>query len=150
MILDTLENASLYTSLHPGISKAFVWLQATDLINISPGKYFIDEENIFVIVQEYETLDASDEQMEAHRKYIDVQYMIKGAEMVGISLLKDQTVSKVYEAETDFLLYADPPSFFAILSKGNFMIFFPTDLHMPCITIHEPAMVKKAVVKVRI
>jgi YhcH/YjgK/YiaL family protein len=61
-----------------------------------------------------------------------------------------QTISKPYEEETDFMLVADPPSFFANLTEGSFMIFYPTDLHMPCIKINEPAMVKKLVVKVRI
>jgi YhcH/YjgK/YiaL family protein len=148
MIIDSLDNASQYTLIHPGIAKAFAWLQITDLNTIVAGKYFIEGENIFALVQEYETLDAANEQMEAHKKYIDVQYLIKGKELVGLALLGNQTISKSYENETDFMLVADAPSFFATLSAGNFMIFYPTDLHMPCIKIDEPAMVKKVVVKV--
>lgn len=150
MILDSLENTRLYTSLHTGITKALAWLQATDLIALAPGRYFIEREDVFAIVQEYETVDAVKELMEAHKKYIDVQYMIKGAEMVGISLLKDQRISKPYETETDFLLFQDPPDFFAKLSEGNFMIFYPTDLLMPSISVSESLPVKKVVVKVSI
>ncbi|CAN5811826.1 YhcH/YjgK/YiaL family protein [soil metagenome] len=150
MILDTLENAHLYKSLHPGITKAFAWLQATNLITIASGKYIIDEESVFAIVQEYETLNAAGEQMEAHKKYIDVQYMIKGSEMVGLSITKHQTISKPYEAENDFMLFEEPPSFFARLYEGNFMIFYPTDLHMPGLNENKPAMVKKVVIKVRV
>jgi YhcH/YjgK/YiaL family protein len=148
MIIDTLTNANSYTLLHYRIEKAFEWLHSTELNNLTVGKYLIEEENVFAIVQEYKTLDAANEQMEAHKKYIDVQYMIKGEEMVGLSLLNNQTISKEYDYETDFLLVSDAPSFFATLSEGNFMIFFPTDLHMPCIKINEPALVKKVVVKV--
>ena len=150
MIIDTLTNASKYQSLNSGIAKAFDWLQQTDLNELEPGKYLIDEENIFAIVQEYQTLDSDNEQMEAHKKYIDVQYMIKGKEMVGLSLLNNQTISKEYNDETDFMLVADAPSFFAPLTEGNFMIFYPTDLHMPCIKIEETATVKKVVIKVRV
>jgi YhcH/YjgK/YiaL family protein len=150
MIIDTLANTNRYTSLHSGIAKAFEWLQSTELNNLTAGKYSIEDENVFAIVQEYKTLDAADEQMEAHKKYIDVQYMISGEEMVGLSLLNDQTISKEYDAEADFFLVSGSPSFFATLSEGNFMIFFPTDLHIPCIKINEPAPVKKVVVKVRI
>ena len=150
MIIDALNNANRYISLHPGIAKAFAWLQKTDLNAIIPGKYFIEAEDIFAIVQEYETLDIINEQMEAHKKFIDVQYMIKGEEQVGLALMNLQTISKPYEEETDFMLVADAPSFFANLTEGSFMIFYPTDLHMPCIKINEPAMVKKLVVKVRI
>ncbi|QEC65939.1 DUF386 domain-containing protein [Panacibacter ginsenosidivorans] len=148
MIIDRLDNAHHYSLMHSGIAKAFEWLQMTDLHTIDAGKYFIDAENIFAIVQEYETLDATNEQMEAHKKYIDVQYMINGEELVGLALLSNQAISKPYEEETDFLQVADAPSFFATLSAGNFMIFYPTDLHMPCIKINTPAMVKKVVVKV--
>lgn len=149
MIIDTLANTNRYISLHKDIAKAFEWLQSIELNNLPAGKYSIEDENIFAIVQQYKTLDAANEQMEAHKKYIDVQYMIKGEEMVGLSLLNNQTISKEYNDETDYFLVSDPPSFFATLNEGNFMIFFPTDLHMPCIKINKPLLVKKVVVKVR-
>ena len=150
MIIDTFANANRYTSLHYRIAKAFEWLQSTELDNLHAGKYVIEDDNVFAIVQEYKTLDAANEQMEAHKKYIDVQYIINGEEMVGLSLLNNQTISKEYDDETDYFLVSDPPSFFATLNEENFMIFFPTDLHMPCIKINEPALVKKVVVKVRV
>ena len=150
MIIDTLANINRYIELHNGITKAFEWLQSIELNNLTAGKYSIEDDNVFAIVQEYKTLDAANEQMEAHKKYIDVQYIIKGEEMVGLSLLNNQTISKEYDDETDYFLVSDPPSFFATLNEENFMIFFPTDLHMPCIKINEPALVKKVVVKVRV
>ena len=94
MIIDKLENAGRYILMHHGIAKAFSWLQITDLNTIVAGKYFIEGDNIFAIVQEYETLDAASEQMEAHQKYIDVQYMIRGEELVGLALLSNQAISK--------------------------------------------------------
>lgn len=148
MIIDTLNNAKKYQSLSPRIAKALDWLLRTNLKTLAVGKYSIEDENIFAIVQEYQTLDSDNEQMEAHKKYIDVQYMIKGKEIVGLSLLNNQTISKEYDAEKDFMLVADTPSFFAPLTEGNFMIFYPTDLHMPCIKITETATVKKVVIKV--
>lgn len=150
MIIDTLENASRYHALSNSITKAFDYLCNTDLKNITPGKYEIDGDNLFVIVQEYETLDAANEQMEAHKKYIDVQYMIDGAEQVGHAILKDQVPSTAYDEAADFMLFSEPPSFFSKLDTGMFMIFLPTDLHMPCIKINEPAIVKKAVIKVKV
>ena len=150
MIIDTLANINRYIELHNGITKAFEWLQSIELNNLTAGKYSIEDDNVFAIVQEYKTLDAANEQMEAHKKYIDVQYIINGEEMVGLSLLNNQTISKEYDDETDYFLVSDPPSFFATLNEENFMIFFPTDLHMPCIKINEPALVKKVVVKVRV
>ena len=67
MIIDTFANAKRYTSLHYRIAKAFEWLQSTELDNLHAGKYVIEDENVFAIVQEYKTLDAANEQMEAHK-----------------------------------------------------------------------------------
>ncbi|MEP7318480.1 MAG: YhcH/YjgK/YiaL family protein [Panacibacter sp.] len=150
MVIDILKNASRYYALSDSITTALDYLRNTGLKNIAPGKYEIDGENIFAIVQEYETLDATNEQMESHKKYIDVQYMIDGAELVGHTILKDQVPSTAYDEATDFMLFSEPPSFFSKLESGMFMIFFPTDLHMPCIKTEKPAVVKKIVVKVRI
>ena len=149
MIIDSLANIDRYQSLHPRFEIAFRFLRETDLNVIAAGKYVIEGEDVFCIVQEYETLDAANEQMESHKKYIDVQYMISGSELVGLATFSGQEISKPYDAETDFMLYADAPSFFAELSAGMFMIFFPTDLHMPCIRKGKPAIVKKIVVKVK-
>jgi YhcH/YjgK/YiaL family protein len=148
MIIDRLEHAARYYTEHARIEAAFHYLKTTDLTGIAPGKYPIDGDNLFAIVQEYDTMDSATEQMEAHRKYIDVQYMIAGAELVGHAMLNGQTISKEYDAATDFLLYADAPSFFTRMDAGTFMVFFPTDLHMPCIKDGDTAKVKKVVVKV--
>lgn len=150
MIIDTLENAGRYKTFSNGIATAFEYLHTTDLKNIAPGKYEIDGENIFAIVQEYQTLDAVNEQMEAHKKYIDVQYMIDGNEQVGLAILKGLVPSTAYDEATDFMLFSEPPSFFSKLESGMFMIFFPTDLHMPCIKINESTIVKKVVIKVKV
>ncbi len=150
MIIDQLSNTHLYAGISDKINKAFQYLQNTDLDNVAPGKYPIDGDNIFAIVQEYTTLDSADEKMEAHRKHIDVQYMIKGTELVGHMLLKDQVPCKVYDEQEDYMLFAEEPTFFTQMAAGTFMIFYPTDPHMPCIKEGEPAMVKKVVVKVKI
>jgi len=149
MIIDILKNADRY-SLNSGISKAFHWLQSADLKNIAPGKYEIEGEALFALVQEYETSDPATEQMEAHKKYIDVQYIIAGQERVGHAILKGQAISKAYNEAEDFMLFSDAPAFFSIFEAGMFMIFFPTDLHMPCIKNEQVSTVKKVVLKVGI
>jgi YhcH/YjgK/YiaL family protein len=150
MIIDVLENAGNYSSANPRISKAFEYLRSTDLDNLPVGKHAIKGDEIFAIVQEYRTIDTANEEMETHKKYIDVQYMIRGEELVGHSFLKDQARSKEYDEEQDFMLFPDTPSFFTKMAVGTFMIFFPTDMHMPCIKVHEAEMVKKVVIKVKV
>jgi YhcH/YjgK/YiaL family protein len=150
MVIDTLEHASLYYSIHSRIKAAFDYLQQTDLASTQPGKYPIDGDNIFAIVQEYDTLDMAAEQMESHKKYFDVQYIVSGEEQVGHALLASQAISKPYSEADDFMLYADKPDFFTYFHAGMFMVFFPHDLHMPCLHPGKPARVKKVVVKVAV
>ena len=150
MVVDRLSNAHLYYSIHTRIKQAFDYLQTTDLVAIAPGKYNIDGDLLFAIVQEYDTMDGVNEQMEAHRKHIDVQYMIHGEEQVGIALYAGQIPSKEYSADEDFMLFPNMPTFFTKMESGTFMIFLPTDLHMPCIKVDQVAKVKKVVVKVKL
>lgn len=150
MIADKLINASLYTDIHPLFTEAFEWLASTDLKNMQDGKHVLNGDQLFAIVQSYETKSSDAEQLEAHKRYIDIQYMIEGEEMVGISFLSDQQPSKEYSTEDDFWLTASAPSFFTKLSAGNFMIFYPTDLHMPCIQEHTSKAVRKVVIKVQV
>lgn len=150
MISESFQHAHKYSILHPLFSKAFDWISNTNLESIEPGKYEIEGDKLFAIVQQYETSEAATQQMEAHKKYIDIQYMIMGEELVGLSFLHKQKIAVPYNEATDFLEVSDPPSYFAPLSSGNFMIFYPTDLHMPCISIAETTSVKKAVIKVMI
>ena len=150
MIIDLLNNCAKYKTVHKRLDDAFHFLQTTDLKALATGRHLIDNEDLYAVVEEYETLESANEEMESHRKYIDVQYMINGAELVGHTFLKDQAISKEYSAENDFILYADDPTFFTKMNAGTFMVFFPTDLHMPGIKIDEPGWVKKIVIKVRV
>ena len=150
MILDTLQNAQLYYGLGPKFIKAFEYLAHTDLTKLEKGKYEIDGTDIFAIVNEYETVDASREQMESHKKYIDLQYMVKGVELMGHDFLQQQAPSKVYDEEKDFMLFAEQPAFFSKLEQHHFAIFFPTDLHMPNIMNGKSMQVKKVVVKISV
>ena len=150
MILDTLANAHRYYGLGPKFVRAFQYLQETDFSRVAKGKYALDGDDIFAIVNEYDTIDTAGEQMESHKKYIDVQYVASGVERVGHDFMGDKTPSQAYDAETDFMLFAEPPAFFTILDHGQFAVFFPTDLHMPNLRVVGPVAVKKVVVKISV
>jgi len=150
MILDILENARLYYGLGPKFVKAFEYLAQTDLAALDKGKYAIDGDNIFAIINEYDTVDAGQEQMESHKKYIDVQYIVHGEELIGHDILQQQQPSRAYDEQADYMLFAEKPAFFSRLEQNHFAIFFPSDLHMPNIRIDAPARVKKVVIKISV
>jgi len=148
MIIDKIKNHKLYASLSPIISIAFDYINNTDLSSLESGKYEIENENIFALVQEYNTKNREDCKLEGHFKFIDLQYIISGTEFMGVSALNNQIqISK--SEERDIAFYEGDPTFFR-LDKGMFAIFFPDDLHMPGIKVSQSSNVKKVVVKIRI
>lgn len=148
MIIDSVDNIETYTGLGDGISAALRHIATADFDNIEPGRYDIDGDNMFVIVSDYTSKHINECQLEAHRKYIDVQYMAKGVEWVGYAPLKYQSPAAEYNEKKDYALFTGEASFIK-LEKGMFAIFFPKDIHMPG-TGDKPAPVRKVVVKVKI
>ena len=149
MIKDKLKNSETYCNLSENIKKGFAWLQENDLENLPDGKYEIDGAKVYASVQTYETkLDAK---YESHRIYIDIQYMIKGEEKIGVTDLANCVTCIDYDNERDLEFYdiKTDDEYFK-LSTGEFLVFYPQDAHKPSIAINEPKTVKKVVVKVAV
>ncbi|MDD5712401.1 MAG: YhcH/YjgK/YiaL family protein [Smithellaceae bacterium] len=146
MIIDRIGNIGSYLHLDKGIAAALEYVRNADFSTIAPGKYEIDGDRMFAIVSEYTTQDRRNCKLEAHRKYIDVQYVVTGSEWFGYAPLHDRIPASAYSDEQDEALYDGEASFIKF-GAGMFAIFFPEDLHMPG-TGKEPTKVKKVVVKV--
>src|SRR3970040_758749 len=101
MIIDKIENANIYKNFGERINKAFDFIENTDLKNLNPGKYEIEGKNIFALISEYQTKPESEGKLEAHRKYIDVQYVISGEERMGYAPLDKQEIIEKYKEEND-------------------------------------------------
>jgi len=148
MILDHLNNASKYSLLNPGFSQAFAWLDETGLETIEPGRYPITGEDVYAQVSEYTTKPETECRPESHRKYTDIQVMVKGKERIGWEPLGNQNVSVPYNVEADIQFYAGHPDTIE-LQAGYFAVFFPHDIHMPCIETGGLQLVRKIVIKVK-
>lgn len=149
MIIDKLSNSQLYSSIGERINKAFTYLKQTDFSNIELGKYKIDSDNIFCLVNEYNTKDESEGKLEAHKKYIDVQFVVKGRELMGYAPLENQKIINEYNEQNDITFFEGERSFTKV-EAGMFAIFFPNDLHMPGINVGDSEFVKKIVIKVKV
>jgi YhcH/YjgK/YiaL family protein len=147
MILDRLENAKHYFGLHPHIDEALTFLINGEFNQLPLGRHSINP-NLDAIIDEYETQAADTSQYEAHQRYIDVQYLIAGDEYMGIAPLTNQQPSQPYNDNEDYALYQIAGQMIHVKS-GMFVIFFPTDLHMPCIGT-PPRKIKKVVMKARV
>jgi YhcH/YjgK/YiaL family protein len=147
MVIDTLANSARYECLHPRFKAAFAFLRRADLDAIALGRTEIDGSALFALTQAYETKPIQEGKLEAHRKYIDIQFILEGEEFIGYAPLGGQPVSKPFDAEKDIGFY-DGEAWFTRLRKGMFAIFFPEDAHLPSRHTDKPFQVKKIVLKI--
>lgn len=148
MIVDKIENVEIYEKLNPKIAKAFEYLKNTDFSKTENGRYDIDED-IFAIVQEYDSKSLENAKLEAHRVYTDIQYLAEGSEKIGCACLDNLTTAEDYDEKRDILFYEEQGELIT-LNKGMFAVFFPHDAHMPGISVNESIRVKKIVVKIKL
>ena len=150
MISDTIENAASYRDLSPRIAAAFDFLQQPDLGSLQHGKHVIDGERVFAMIQQYTTRPREQCFWESHRKYTDVQFIQAGLEAIGWSPIQRMKLIKPYDAEKD-LQVLDGEGQIIELRAGQFAIFMPHDVHMPCLAAASGAQtVRKIVVKVAV
>jgi YhcH/YjgK/YiaL family protein len=149
MIIDTLSNVRLYHNLNKKIQSAFDFLQKQGTADLEPRKYIIDGDDVFALVQAYNTKPEAEGKWEAHRKYIDIQYVISGCERLGWANLNRLKITEPYSDEND-VLFLEGQGDFLRAEAGTFLLFAPQDAHMPGIAVDRPAQVKKIVVKIRV
>jgi len=148
MIIDKLENAYLYYTLNKNIEKGLKYLQSTNLLITEEGKHVIDGENIYANVQSGLTKDSTSTPWEAHRIYTDIQYIIKGAEIMGWTNLENFKETEEYSLEKD-VIFGTAQGNYVTVPEGYFVIFTPQDAHKPMLKINQPEYVKKVIVKVK-
>jgi biofilm protein TabA len=144
VILDTLVQSGRYAGLHPAFSRAFDFLQATDLTSLAPGRHDIDADRLFVLIDHQDGRGHAAARLEAHRRYIDIQLTIDGPEEIGWLPLA-ACVPTAFDAEKDIGFFDDRPRVWLPVPPGTFAIFFPEDAHAPLAGLGP---LRKAIVKV--
>jgi YhcH/YjgK/YiaL family protein len=151
MILDTLDNAARYTSLHPLFTKVFDYLRTVNGTE-ALGRHDIEGDQAFALVQTYATKKVETALFEAHRKYIDVQFIFSGRETIlwaPLAAMKEETMA-YHETKEAALWKLVPEATDLHLSGGHFCILYPEDAHAPCVEWGASEQVFKVVVKVAV
>lgn len=148
MIFDTLENHALYAPSGSRLAVAFQFLRENDLAALPIGRVEIAGDEIFALVQEYTTKTLEQAAWEAHRAYIDLQYVVSSAERMGFANLASLEPG-AYVAEKDYLSASGTANFVDVFA-GAYTIFFPQDAHMPGLSVTTPQRVRKVVIKIRL
>jgi biofilm protein TabA len=145
MILDRLTNAAIYTDLHPLFADGFRFLREQGA-TAAVGRYELAG-GAYVLVQEYDTKPLAGASFEAHRRFIDIQYIASGDELIYYANL-DSLQAGAYQPDKDYLALDGSGSPLAV-QAGDFAIFYPQDAHLPSReTPAGPRPVRKVVVKI--
>ena len=147
MIYDTLDHLEAYRGVHPGVMRGLELLRDTDFSQWEDGRHEIDGERLFILLQSYETKLQNDTP-EAHRKYIDIQYLLSGQEQIGVTDAARLREIRRDEA-ADFVGFEGPVECWAPMRPGDLLIVFPEDVHMVKVQYQGPSHVEKAVFKIK-
>ena len=147
MIYDHIRNIGLYKGLSPALDLALDYI-ACVRPDVEDGTTLL-EHGVKAVVSSYETRLVNEKGYEAHRQYIDVQYVVSGQELVRCKPLEQVVETIPYDPAKDAARYADCPGIDTVIGHGYFLVVWPDDAHEPCLAASaHPASVKKVVMKV--
>ncbi len=147
MIFDQLKNAAMYENVKDGFAKGFAFIKEAEINRLPAGRYEIDGDKVYAMIQEYETHENIG-QFEAHRDYIDIQYIASGREVMEYAALADCTETVAYTKDIAF--YTAKAKVKMTFDAGDFGIFFSHDAHNPGVWEDKAAPVRKIVIKVHV
>ena len=151
MIADKIERIGLYLpEACKGKIVEFISKISDDIDDIQEGEYPIAGDAIFARVQSYPLRATDTGRCEAHRKYVDIQSVMNGAE--GIDVFDLDSLSDIeteYNAENDVIFYYPKDKVYSVaVREHHFAILFPHEAHRPQMAVNENKYVKKYVIKV--
>lgn len=153
MIKDNLQHLAYYNYLNPDIKTGLKYVRDTNFDVLEDGRHEIIEGKIYANIQSYETKPESECKFEAHKKYVDIQFMIQGEEKMGTASIDDFEEVEPYNEEKDVVFLSckeEKKENIKILhvKEKEFAIFYPQDAHQPCLLVEKTARVRKVVVKI--
>lgn len=148
MIYDRIERAGAYLGIHPRLDLGLRFLLETDFDALEDGRVALQGDDVFAILSTGLTREENPTP-ETHEKYMDIQYLISGRELVGVAPVEEMTELMEASPELDIWFHHGPTEQLT-LGEGRFMVLWPGDAHAPSIAWEKPSLVRKCVVKVRV
>lgn len=127
-------------------------LKETDFGALPAGNYALQGKDIYVQVIDLTTKEFSQTKPEVHRQHLDVQFLYRGEEAIGVAAdTGGNIIAEDLLAERDLLFYQGMENESTLtMLPGNFAIFFPNDVHRPACQLNGPCQIRKVVIKVRV
>src|SRR5512136_672205 len=101
MVASDLKHVEDQLAVTPCLQRALSFLRWTNVSELAEGKVEIEGERIYALVQCYDTVATDKPKLEFHRRYIDVQYMASGEEVIGWASVERVTITEAYDEEKD-------------------------------------------------
>ncbi|MDN5313530.1 MAG: hypothetical protein PWQ68_2504, partial [Thermoanaerobacteraceae bacterium] len=119
---------------------------------IPDGRYNVADDDIYAIVSTYHTREHNKSMFEVHKKYIDIQCMISGEELIFCNESSRLEAHGEYNTANDKLNFNDQTGEVLIhLKPGMAAIFYPNDAHKACCKVNDKTEeVRKLLIKVKI
>lgn len=149
MVFGNIRDRKDFGWLEGVIGKCFDYAAANDLLSYEKGSHPIDGEELFVNIVEYETTTPENRFWEAHRQYLDLHFMLRGPEQIDVNFI-DNMEQKAFVEKDDFLPLEGDPNSHVVLNAGDFLLCYPADAHRTAVQVGAPAVIKKAIFKIRI
>lgn len=145
MIFDHIDHAPLYFCMHPLFEAAFEFISVQSH-GLPPGRMELQPKGLYALIQEFEPQPVGEWVMEAHKRYIDIQYLESGSETIYYA--RAETLETLnYDEEKDYAALRGQGQPLR-LAAGNFCILFPQDAHLANRIGNGVSLARKVVVKV--
>lgn len=149
MVFGNIRDLKDFAYLEENVRRCFDYAREHDLLSYEKGSHPIDGDELFVNIVEYETTTPENRFWEAHRQYLDLHFMLRGPEQIDVNFI-DNMEQKEFVEKDDFLPLEGEPNSHVVLNAGDFLLCYPADAHRTAVQVGNPAVIKKAIFKIRI
>jgi biofilm protein TabA len=152
MIVTDLQHIDQQIPMTHSMQQAIDFLRRTDLLDLPDGNVPVDGKRVFAILQRYRTAHFDAPKFEYHRKYIDLQYIVSGEEIIGWAPAAGMTASFDYDEGQDICFGLMEPGKWSPVRvvAGQLAVLWPEDGHAPRLATERVCLVRKIVVKVAV
>lgn len=148
MVYGTIKKEETYAFLKGGLEKCFAYIKEHKLEEMSLGRYELDGGDLYMNLQELETQPLEGRPFEAHREFLDLHYIVEGAEKIDVNFL-GRMHEETYHEDRDLAVLTGKADGSVLLREGDFLICWPEDAHRPAGMEDVPRRIRKAVFKIR-
>lgn len=152
MVVTDIKHVEQQVQLTDALKKGIDFLKRPDIQLLADGRIDIDGDRVFAIAQRYDTVATDAPRFECHRKYIDIQYIVTGSEVIGWTPAELMEITEEYDINKDICFgTAKGDKYSSVyLKEDQLAVLYPEDGHAPKIAYGRPSSVFKIVIKVAV